>query len=476
MGKRSLVASITGIKVAKLKLEGRNLSQKALGEELGISWSTISKFFDGKPVDRPIFVEICEFLSLEWEDVALFPERSGEAGEEHPRPAPEPPVSEALLQADRPIERFGALIADKTEGFVGREYVFEAISEFLTVHPKGYFILQADPGMGKSAILARYVQRYPCLAYFNVRAQGINRAGQFLESICTQLIRRYDLPYPVLPQGATSDGDFFARLLVEASGRLENGEKLAIVIDALDEVDTAGQDPGANLLYLPAHLPGGVYLILSQRPITLPLTIHAPEYRFDLKQYERESSQDVRDYLHGATEREKLRDWIEGKRLSIEEFVSRLAHLSENNFMYLRYVLPQIEAGFYRDFKIDGLPKGLEGYYEDHWRRMGMNVKPIPHLKLKIIYILGEIRQPVSRQLLAEYAREGQLTVQEVLDDWEQFLHEREIEEQNCYSIYHTSFLDFLHRKDIVRAAGIDLVKINTLIADRLWAGLFDDD
>jgi serine/threonine-protein kinase len=88
---------------------------------------------------------------LEWEDVALFPERSGEAGEEHPRPAPEPPVSEALLQADRPIERFGALIADKTEGFVGREYVFEAISEFLTVHPKGYFILQADPGMGKSA-------------------------------------------------------------------------------------------------------------------------------------------------------------------------------------------------------------------------------------------------------------------------------------------------------------------------------------
>lgn len=107
---------------------------------------------------------------------------------------------------------------------------------------------------------------------------------------------------------------------------------------------------------------------------------------------------------------------------------------------------------------------------------MGMNVKPIPHLKLKIIYILGEIRQPVSRQLLAEYAREGQLTVQEVLDDWEQFLHEREIEEQNCYSIYHTSFLDFLHRKDIVRAAGIDLVKINTLIADRLWAGLFDDD
>jgi hypothetical protein len=40
-------------------------------------------------------------------------------------------------------------IKDKTKDFVGREYVFEAIRDFLQQQSKGYFILEADPGVGK---------------------------------------------------------------------------------------------------------------------------------------------------------------------------------------------------------------------------------------------------------------------------------------------------------------------------------------
>jgi hypothetical protein len=53
--------------------------------------------------------------------------------------------------------RFQALIEDKTKDFVGREYVFNAIADFLTNQPNGYFIIEGDPGMGKSAILAEYI-------------------------------------------------------------------------------------------------------------------------------------------------------------------------------------------------------------------------------------------------------------------------------------------------------------------------------
>ncbi|MEC4982715.1 MAG: helix-turn-helix domain-containing protein [Oscillatoria sp. PMC 1068.18] len=70
---RSLVASITGIKIARLKLEQRSLTQTHFCEDLQISWSTVSKFFNGKPVDRRYFVEICEALDLEWEDIVLHP-------------------------------------------------------------------------------------------------------------------------------------------------------------------------------------------------------------------------------------------------------------------------------------------------------------------------------------------------------------------------------------------------------------------
>jgi transcriptional regulator with XRE-family HTH domain len=67
---RSLVSSPEGIKRAKLALQRRHLTQKALADEMAIaSWSTINKFFNGKPVDRHIFIEICERLDLDWQDI-----------------------------------------------------------------------------------------------------------------------------------------------------------------------------------------------------------------------------------------------------------------------------------------------------------------------------------------------------------------------------------------------------------------------
>ncbi|MGG6238589.1 hypothetical protein ACQ4N7_08090 [Nodosilinea sp. AN01ver1] len=44
----------------------RHLTQKAIAYELALaSWSTVNKFFNGKPVDRFIFQEICTALGLE---------------------------------------------------------------------------------------------------------------------------------------------------------------------------------------------------------------------------------------------------------------------------------------------------------------------------------------------------------------------------------------------------------------------------
>ncbi|WRH66405.1 MAG: Swt1 family HEPN domain-containing protein [Planktothrix sp. GU0601_MAG3] len=64
------------------------------------------------------------------------------------------------------------LIQEKTEGFVGREFVFDAIQTFLDHQPNGYFIIEGDPGIGKSAILAKYVEETGCVAHFNVRFSG----------------------------------------------------------------------------------------------------------------------------------------------------------------------------------------------------------------------------------------------------------------------------------------------------------------
>ncbi len=71
MTKRSLQSSVEGIKKAQAALIRNSLTQQQLAEELLISRQPVSKFFQGKPIERYIFQEICIRLDLNWEIIAL---------------------------------------------------------------------------------------------------------------------------------------------------------------------------------------------------------------------------------------------------------------------------------------------------------------------------------------------------------------------------------------------------------------------
>jgi WD40 repeat protein len=338
------------------------------------------------------------------------------------------------------------IINDKVQDFTGRKFVFEAMSRFLLENPKGYFVLEADPGVGKSSIMAMCVLllKRRCIVHFNSQSQGIVRPEQFLENVCTQLIKGFKLDYPKLPENATRDGNFLGRLLGEVSAKL-NSKKLIFVVDALDEVDLSLQGIGNNVLYLPDSLPENVYFIVSKRPETLSLPNHQV---FDLMQYNAESLEDVKAYIEKRTSNSlSIQDWINRQNLSREQFVAVVAEKSQNNFMYLRYVLNDIDSGKYSDVSLKDLPRELEGYYEKHWARMEMAVKDkeLRRRKLKVIYLLTKTRKPVSCDILADFAEEDALDVQEVLDDWEHFLW-RSSDTPPDYSIYHVSFKEFIHR------------------------------
>lgn len=82
MTRRSLQASTEGINKAQAALIRNSLTQQALAGELGISRQPVTKFFKGKPVDRYIFVTICEKLNLNWEEIVTlssFPDIETEA-------------------------------------------------------------------------------------------------------------------------------------------------------------------------------------------------------------------------------------------------------------------------------------------------------------------------------------------------------------------------------------------------------------
>ncbi len=156
--------------------------------------------------------------------------------------------------------------------FVGREYVFDAIREFISGNPSGYFVVEADPGAGKTAMLAEFARREDAIAHYNIRSLGITSASQFLTSVCSQLIERFSLAYHDIPEDATRSGAFLARLLDEAAGLLTEGQRLVIAIDALDEVDMGWHPAGANILFLPPKLPERVFIVMTRRDVEVPFT------------------------------------------------------------------------------------------------------------------------------------------------------------------------------------------------------------
>jgi len=358
------------------------------------------------------------------------------------------------------------IIQDRTKDFTGRRFVFENIASFLQTNRKGYFVLEAEPGVGKSSIMAQCVlmMRRRCVTHFNSRSDGIVDAKTFLENACLQLIDGFKLgdKYPQLPENATANGNFLGRLLGEVSATL-GGKKLIFVVDALDEVDLSLQSSGSNVLYLPDVLPDNVYFIVSKRPESLLLPTTKNDRVFDLMQYDAESLEDTKAYIAKRTSNSaSIQNWIASHDLSLEQFVGAVAQKSQNNFMYLRYVLNDIENGEYRDVSLEDLPRELTGYYRKHWAQMmGREDDPLLEMKVKIIYAISKAREAVSRRWIAKSVGETDFKVQQVLKKWDSFLRQQQVSGESRYSIYHNSFREFLAKDETVQSAGVNVEELN---------------
>jgi predicted NACHT family NTPase len=70
MAERSLRATPEGIKRAKKAFKDQGWTQTQIGEEIGTTRQPVGKFFAGKPIERPNFIDICYLLDLSWEDIA----------------------------------------------------------------------------------------------------------------------------------------------------------------------------------------------------------------------------------------------------------------------------------------------------------------------------------------------------------------------------------------------------------------------
>ena len=366
------------------------------------------------------------------------------------------PVSSFIRSA-----QFRPLINERTKDFIGREFVFDGIDQVLAGEKfaSGYITIHGEPGIGKTAIASMLVLRRSCVHHFNIAPENIRSPRKFLENVCAQLIVRYGLDYPTLPSNAGEDSGFLSQLLTEAADRTHrNGEPpVVVVVDALDEAEDIGLAASANRLYLPPALPAGVFFVLTTREET--------DYRLNvdhetgiwLRDDDPANERDVARYIetfigaHPQTMQKQIDAW----GIEPAAFVTEMTRLSEGNFMYLVYVLPEIVAGRLSrqtTGEIGSLPRGLSGYYRRHWRDMkDADPRRFQALQRPVLCFLATSREPVTIAQLMEWTNLEPGDIKNVIADWREFLNEDTDNQPPRYRIYHHSFAEFLDAEESLR-------------------------
>jgi hypothetical protein len=373
-------------------------------------------------------------------------------------------VFQNFLQPPRALKsfircsQFRSLVNAATATFVGRGFVLDRVRELVAgaESPAGYVVIKGEPGIGKTAVAATLVLRHGYVHHFNIASANLRTPRQFLESVCAQLIVRYDLPHKELPPSAGEDGGFLAELLFEAAEVVGSRSELplVIVVDALDEASVATDSPGANRLYLPSTLPPGVFVVVTTREqddIRLRVD-HQSEIW--IRESDPANTEDVQRYISAFLDRsgEQLARRLAQWDASAEELAAEVTRSCEGNFMYLVHVLPDLVSG-----RLDlrpgaaagaALPQGLRGYYEQHWRTMkSADEAEFGNRQRPVLCFLATALEPVGIGQLSEWTGLGPGEVRGVIRQWRGFLNE-EPGPPPTYRIYHRSFGEFLDAEE----------------------------
>jgi len=346
---------------------------------------------------------------------------------------------------------FEARIIEKTEGFFGRQWLFDATQNWLDNSTSRMFWLKASPGIGKSAFAAKLTHqaRSAVIGFFMCDFQGMkNPEDSAREAICTlafQMASRLpDYRAKLIFQQQVdkekilkkSADDLFEYLITEPlnkSAKIPEATRLCLVIDGLDE---AGRGNNSNALadLLVKHvnrLPDWLGVVVTSRPEPYLEQILKPLSGISVDGQTQQNQEDLVAWIDA-----KLPKQVQGEER--QRVIGSVLDKSGGTFLYLRL----LEEDKTLDIsKPEALPDKLDGIFKLNFNRYFPDAKEYgdkiePFLRL-LVAAPGPLPGQMGRQVLDW--RQRDLTIN-VIEPMGSLLQERD----GGLIFFHASLSDWL--------------------------------
>jgi WD40 repeat protein len=338
--------------------------------------------------------------------------------------------------------------AEKREGFVGREWLFDEVRDWAT-SPNGEqaLLICADYGVGKTAFLSQLVETeragLPIAAYYFCTTEQADtlKPGLFVRRLAKQLAESLPTYSKILKSVQSID---LQRWLDDAENDPARAFEFAVldpllalnpvpepkllVIDALDEaevIEKSKSTPGrlsiVSLLSRYAkRLPSWLKVLATSRH--RPDVLKTLQQSFSLKRIDAEGSQnisDLRKYAFVRCSCSPLSLRLASANLSPEEVADYLSseRQSSGKFLYVAYVINDVASGLLSLEKredLQALPAGLEEFYRDSFERRLPNPDNYSLLG-PILAVLAEAREPLTRGTIAAIVKFPEVNISQAL-------------------------------------------------------------
>jgi serine phosphatase RsbU (regulator of sigma subunit) len=313
------------------------------------------------------------------------------------------------------------IIQEHTRTFVGRVHAHQALGSFLQNHNRGYFIVRAAPGQGKTAFSSYLISEAGYVHHLIHRTGGRSDSRLILRSLAVQLLTLAATELE-LPESISELTKTFEELLETVA--LRKG-RIVILIDALDEL--AAEITEESPYLVGDTLPDGAFFVVTSRPgerldKLLENTFAVPHELYEL----------------GPLDLSEMRDILQSRRPQITAAeVERIAESSQGNPLYLRAVADQLDSN--PSYDLQTLPAGIEGFFRSATASLAFGNAILSG----ILGLLSVARTPLSVAELGQIMGNSQRdTDEQGVGPIRQFL----LEVDGSYTFYHARFYEFVTR------------------------------